>query len=146
MPPIERPGFISEKSDIFPLQTGKKKQRLDFASPSSYQKGKDFRNPFATERRSESEEDFVLGYQRASDSQSSQIALADLQPISTFPLEILNIWSSLTTEVVIYWVKGHSGVLRNEVADQLARQASHGSTLNIKISLNLALKNLKVFN
>ncbi|GBL83039.1 hypothetical protein AVEN_165273-1 [Araneus ventricosus] len=45
------------------------------------------------------------------DCQSSLKVLAALQPNSTNCLEILNIWSSLTTEVVISWVKGHSGVL-----------------------------------
>ncbi|GBL94634.1 hypothetical protein AVEN_83956-1 [Araneus ventricosus] len=33
-------------------------------------------------------------------------ALAPHQPISTIAREILHIWSSLTTEVVIFWVKG----------------------------------------
>ncbi|GBL72933.1 hypothetical protein AVEN_45185-1 [Araneus ventricosus] len=42
---------------------------------------------------------------------------------------------SLKTEVVISWVRGHSGVQGNEVADQLTRQGTHGSTLNINIDL-----------
>ncbi|GBN23556.1 hypothetical protein AVEN_233679-1 [Araneus ventricosus] len=42
---------------------------------------------------------------------------------------------SLKTEVVISWVRGHSGVQGNEVADQLARQDTHGSTLNININI-----------
>ncbi|GBM95679.1 hypothetical protein AVEN_40185-1 [Araneus ventricosus] len=61
------------------------------------------------------------------DSQSSLKALAALQPNSTISREILNIWSSLKTEVVISWIEGHSVVLGNEVADQLARQDTHGS-------------------
>ncbi|GBN89216.1 hypothetical protein AVEN_156776-2-1, partial [Araneus ventricosus] len=55
--------------------------------------------------------------------------------LASIAREILNIWSSLTIEVVISWVKGHSGVLGNEVADQSARQATHGSSLKIKIDL-----------
>ncbi|GBM65715.1 hypothetical protein AVEN_103770-1 [Araneus ventricosus] len=69
------------------------------------------------------------------DSQSSLKALAALKPNSTIDREILNIWSSLTPEVVISWVKGHSRVLENEVSDQLARQGTHGSTLIINIDL-----------
>ncbi|GBL91922.1 hypothetical protein AVEN_172822-1 [Araneus ventricosus] len=86
------------------------------------------------------------------DSQSSLKALAALQPNSTIALEILNIWSSLNTEVVISWVKGDLGVLGNEVADQLARQGTHGSTLNInlpksclkKISKSVPLKSGRI--
>ncbi|GBN41667.1 hypothetical protein AVEN_90344-1 [Araneus ventricosus] len=69
------------------------------------------------------------------DSQSSLKPLAALQPNSTIAREILNIWSSLTTKVVISWVKGHSRPLENEVADQFARQGAHASTLNINIDL-----------
>ncbi|GBL81379.1 hypothetical protein AVEN_143678-1 [Araneus ventricosus] len=69
------------------------------------------------------------------DSPSSLQALAALQPISTIVLEILNIWSFLTTEVVIFWVKEHYGVLGNGVADQLARQVTHGSIVIININL-----------
>ncbi|GBM13118.1 hypothetical protein AVEN_64335-1 [Araneus ventricosus] len=64
------------------------------------------------------------------DSQSCLQALMAFQPISTITREILNTWSSLTIEVAISWVKGYSGVLRNEIADHLAMQATHGSTLN----------------
>ncbi|GBL86005.1 hypothetical protein AVEN_89065-1 [Araneus ventricosus] len=67
------------------------------------------------------------------DSQLSLKTLAVLQSISTIGREILNIWNSLTTLVVISLVKGHSRVLGNEVADQLARQGSHGSTLNVNV-------------
>ncbi|GBO25639.1 hypothetical protein AVEN_217086-1 [Araneus ventricosus] len=79
------------------------------------------------------------------DRQSSLKALAALQPNSTIVREILNIWSSSKTEVVISWVKRHSWLLGNEVADQLARQGTHGSTLNINIDLSKSslLKNLK---
>ncbi|GBM93248.1 hypothetical protein AVEN_107323-1 [Araneus ventricosus] len=69
------------------------------------------------------------------DSQSYLKALAALQSNSTISRETLNIWSSSKTEVVISWVKGHLGVLGNEVADQLERQGTYGSTLNINIDL-----------
>ncbi|GBL54991.1 hypothetical protein AVEN_52986-1 [Araneus ventricosus] len=78
-------------------------------------------------------------------NQSALKALAPSQPNSTIARETLNIWSSLRTEVVISWVRGHSGVLGNEVADQLTRQGTHGSTLNINIDLpkSCLKKNLK---
>ncbi|GBN94151.1 hypothetical protein AVEN_19066-1 [Araneus ventricosus] len=47
----------------------------------------------------------------------------------------------------ISWVKGHSDVLGNEVADQLVKQATDGSTVHIHIALpKYCLKNpLHVF-
>ncbi|GBN98154.1 hypothetical protein AVEN_32425-1 [Araneus ventricosus] len=63
-----------------------------------------------------------------SDSQSFLKALAALQPNSTIAREIQSTWSSLKIEVGISCVKGLSGVLGNEVADQCARQGTHGST------------------
>ncbi|CAL1267436.1 unnamed protein product [Larinioides sclopetarius] len=79
------------------------------------------------------------------DSQSSLKALAALQPNSPIAREILNISNTLTTEVTISWVKGHSGVLGNEIADQLARQGTVLWTVlssSILISLNLTLKRI----
>ncbi|GBM09521.1 hypothetical protein AVEN_100431-1 [Araneus ventricosus] len=43
------------------------------------------------------------------DSQPSLKALAALQPNSAIAPEILDIWISLTIEVLISWVKRHSG-------------------------------------
>ncbi|GBM03914.1 hypothetical protein AVEN_185409-1 [Araneus ventricosus] len=79
------------------------------------------------------------------DSQSSLKVLAALQQNSTISREILNIWSSLTTEVAISWIdrNRYSGVLGNEVPDQLARQGTHGSTLNITSHIDLPKSCLK---
>ncbi|GBO12126.1 hypothetical protein AVEN_86029-1 [Araneus ventricosus] len=54
---------------------------------------------------------------------------------------------SLKTEVFISWVIGHSGVLGNQVADQLVGQGTHGTTLNINIDLpkSCPKKSQKVF-
>ncbi|GBL63443.1 hypothetical protein AVEN_28489-1 [Araneus ventricosus] len=65
-------------------------------------------------------------------------------PISVLVHEKGNIPNTQEKSIYLYF-KGHSGVLGNKVAEQLVRQSTHGSTLNINIEFPKCClkKNLK---